>query len=214
MSEHSPTLTGTAPPARSSPEQPPLNEFIWSSTWPGIFGPWLRTIRWTSAVSASIKPSAAGNPKSEAIEPELSPSDKWAAKFGLTGQIVFSLNRNHNFFSESIRTEPIFEDIDNDNRAEIVISTSAHTFVYEFVGGGVGVNGPEQSNIPKSSQLFQNYPNPFNPETTIEYSVIESSPVEIFIFNQLGQRVRILVDKQNVQPGKYSVTWDSKRAMN
>lgn len=58
--------------------------------------------------------------------------------------------------------------------------------------------------------LHQNYPNPFNPTTTIEYSIANTTPVEITIFNQLGQKVRTLRNDPVVQAGSYVVTWDGR----
>ena len=68
----------------------------------------------------------------------------------------------------------------------------------------------QKSYMPQTPNLKQNYPNPFNPKTNIEYSVDHSGPVEILIFNQLGQKVRTLVDVPDLQPGHYSVVWDGK----
>jgi hypothetical protein len=57
--------------------------------------------------------------------------------------------------------------------------------------------------------MHQNYPNPFNPQTHIEYTVRESSPVELKVYNTLGQLVRTLVDDYKTT-GEYSVVWDGK----
>jgi len=57
--------------------------------------------------------------------------------------------------------------------------------------------------------LDVNYPNPFNPETQIPYTLSETGPVELAIYNIMGQRVRILV--QSVQAaGRYQVVWDGR----
>ena len=69
--------------------------------------------------------------------------------------------------------------------------------------------------IPDKFELNQNYPNPFNPITTISFNipvkVKEGVPVEIKIFNILGEVVRTLVDEIKT-PGSYAVTWDGKDA--
>jgi len=55
--------------------------------------------------------------------------------------------------------------------------------------------------------LYQNAPNPFNPETVIRYSVAQSGPVNLRIYNVQGALVRTLVNKQHV-PGSYRIRWD------
>jgi hypothetical protein len=63
--------------------------------------------------------------------------------------------------------------------------------------------------IPVEYSLSQNFPNPFNPETTIKYSISNSSNVTLEIFNILAQKVRTLVNKyQGI--GSYSITWNGK----
>ncbi len=63
------------------------------------------------------------------------------------------------------------------------------------------------SAIPKEFELMQNYPNPFNPETTIKYSIREKSKVSMTIFNNLGQKVRTLLNK-NISAGQFAVSWN------
>ncbi|HNZ88447.1 MAG TPA: C25 family cysteine peptidase [Candidatus Cloacimonas acidaminovorans] len=51
------------------------------------------------------------------------------------------------------------------------------------------------------------YPNPFNPTTTISFSIKEKTPVELIIYNILGQKVRTLVN-QPLEPGEHSIVWN------
>ncbi|MBN2090102.1 T9SS type A sorting domain-containing protein [candidate division KSB1 bacterium] len=64
---------------------------------------------------------------------------------------------------------------------------------------------------PTDFRLLQNYPNPFNPETTIRFFVDKMKPVELKIFNSLGQEVKMLVNEVKNQ-GQYQVQWDGKDA--
>ncbi|MCP4413027.1 MAG: carboxypeptidase-like regulatory domain-containing protein, partial [Gammaproteobacteria bacterium] len=57
--------------------------------------------------------------------------------------------------------------------------------------------------LPEKFELLQNYPNPFNPETTIKYSIREKSKVSMTIFNNLGQKVRTLLNK-NMSAGQFA----------
>jgi len=56
--------------------------------------------------------------------------------------------------------------------------------------------------------LAQNYPNPFNPETTIEYSLAESGPVRLTVYDLSGREVMLLVDG-SVGEGSHSVKVDA-----
>ncbi len=63
--------------------------------------------------------------------------------------------------------------------------------------------------MPSTYELKQNYPNPFNPTTTIQYSIIEKSLVNITILDVTGQVVRKLI--ADTQPaGTHHVEWDSR----
>ena len=68
------------------------------------------------------------------------------------------------------------------------------------------VGTDEGNEIPKPSINLANYPNPFNPETTISYSIKESGPVRLQVFNIRGQLVRTLIDER-VEKGEHRVQW-------
>lgn len=63
--------------------------------------------------------------------------------------------------------------------------------------------------LTKTFRLYQNYPNPFNPVTTIKYSLLKPSQVELKIYNALGQLVKTLADGYQTT-GEYSAVWDGK----
>jgi hypothetical protein len=58
-------------------------------------------------------------------------------------------------------------------------------------------------------KLYNNYPNPFNPTTNIEFVIPEQEFVKITVFDILGNEVKTLLN-QTVEPGQYSITWDSR----
>jgi hypothetical protein len=85
----------------------------------------------------------------------------------------------------------------------------------EFGFSPTGVAG-EPVVLPQEFSLGQNYPNPFNPHTTIpfqveggQWSVVSPVPTTLTIYNILGQKVRVLLDKE-MKSGRYEVTWDGK----
>ena len=53
------------------------------------------------------------------------------------------------------------------------------------------------------------YPNPFNATTRIALTVEETAPVSLRIYNQLGQRVRTLVEGEWLGPGAHAFEWDA-----
>jgi hypothetical protein len=73
----------------------------------------------------------------------------------------------------------------------------------------VGISDPI---IPNSSLYkfdLSNYPNPFNPSTTIKFSILTDSKVELNVFNIKGQRVKSLV-KDSFKSGTHTFEWDGK----
>ena len=55
--------------------------------------------------------------------------------------------------------------------------------------------------------LGRNFPNPFNPITTIDFTVPFHCHVQIEVYNVLGQRVKLLVDK-SLAAGQNTISWD------
>ena len=71
------------------------------------------------------------------------------------------------------------------------------------------VEGTVLGNLPIASGLDPNFPNPFNAHTQIPYRLATPGPVQLVVYNLLGQSVRTLVDQ--VQPaGWYQVPWDAR----
>lgn len=65
-------------------------------------------------------------------------------------------------------------------------------------------NAPQ---LPTEYSLSQNYPNPFNPNTSVQFTVPNTSDVIIKVFDMLGQEVRTLFAGE-VERGTYTVNWD------
>ena len=65
--------------------------------------------------------------------------------------------------------------------------------------------------LPQGFALGQNYPNPFNPSAIIPYQLAATSQVRLEVFNVLGQRMAMLVDREQ-GAGAYSAQWDGTDA--
>ena len=64
-----------------------------------------------------------------------------------------------------------------------------------------------QDGIPVQYNLSQNYPNPFNPSTRISFDLIESGHSTMIIYNLLGKRINILINR-TMDAGHHRVEWN------
>jgi flagellar hook assembly protein FlgD len=58
-----------------------------------------------------------------------------------------------------------------------------------------------------SFESIKGYPNPFNSASTISFNIIETSIVQLKVYNTLGKEINLLLNKE-LSPGNYSITWD------
>ena len=64
-----------------------------------------------------------------------------------------------------------------------------------------------RSGIFSGYDLYQNFPNPFNPSTTINFDLPVTELVKFNIYNNLGQKVRSLTNRE-FTAGTHQVQWD------
>ena len=67
----------------------------------------------------------------------------------------------------------------------------------------------DEAVVPTAFSLAQNYPNPFNSSTVIRFALPRSGPVELALYNLVGQKVVTLVDGMRAA-GSYTVHWDGR----
>ncbi len=72
--------------------------------------------------------------------------------------------------------------------------------------GGGKISG---ETIPQEVSITGNYPNPFNSSTSIEFGIPEDGHVSFVIYDLLGRKINILVDK-SMSAGYHSINWDGK----
>jgi len=71
-----------------------------------------------------------------------------------------------------------------------------------------GIDLQDQT-VPEDFSMSQNYPNPFNSITTIDYAIPRTVPVQIIIYNILGQEIAVLVNGLQT-PGFYTCRWNGR----
>ncbi|TAK58376.1 MAG: DUF11 domain-containing protein, partial [Bacteroidetes bacterium] len=64
------------------------------------------------------------------------------------------------------------------------------------------------ADVPESFSVYQNYPNPFNPTTTISFYLPAASATTIKIYDLLGKEVMTILDRQDLEYGEQSFTFD------
>jgi len=63
--------------------------------------------------------------------------------------------------------------------------------------------------VPGQFILEQNYPNPFNPSTTIAFSLPETGPVQILIYDMLGREVVGSLLNRTMSAGRHQISFDA-----
>ncbi len=117
------------------------------------------------------------------------PDQNWTTSLSAS---AYSLNNF--FFADSVTGWLV------GNKGLILKTTSA--------GFPLGMNRPGEATIADNFELFQNYPNPFNPITTIRYQLSSAAIVHLSVFNILGQKVAVLMNRKQM-PGLYRIPFNA-----
>lgn len=119
-----------------------------------------------------------------------------------------SLWNGRNFINYSAADGLINEDV-----RDIAVDSDGSLWI--ATAGGVSHFTPSSEvgetpvSLPDQFDLFPNFPNPFNPQTTLGFELGDEAQVTIEVFNQLGQRVRMLVQK-TYAAGTHFLPWDGR----
>ncbi len=129
--------------------------------------------------------------------------------FGGAGIVYTGIFSNSNQNGALVYFSFPFETITNESMRDDLIF---RIFNY-FINGPVGIEDKNNPEIPESYSLEQNYPNPFNPSTTINFALIKSSKVKLFVYNILGQKISSLIDKF-MPAGRHKIDWNGRDDFN
>ena len=78
-----------------------------------------------------------------------------------------------------------------------------------YGGGGIITEIDEvEADVSRRLVLAWNYPNPFNAKTVLNYSLPQSGPVTLSIYNLLGQHVETVFEGER-PAGNHVITWDA-----
>ncbi len=109
------------------------------------------------------------------------------------------------------RTKDAFIDLLEDSFERLILEESESADSYQLIlSKSVSTNGETDPDLPTRFEVFQNYPNPFNPTTKISYSLPESSPVRVEIFNISGALIQSKTF-ENKQRGTHFFSFDGSR---
>ncbi len=92
----------------------------------------------------------------------------------------------------------------------LISDMSTGLYIVYFAGADETLTGiDDEEPLAQDFYAAPNYPNPFNPSTTIEYRLPVGSPVQISVYNTLGQKIRSLQSGQQ-SAGSHQVQWDGR----
>lgn len=92
----------------------------------------------------------------------------------------------------------------SDSKQVTITENASNNFGFSLKSKSSGIT----NNSPYEFALVQNYPNPFNPSTVISYSISQSGPVTLKVFNSIGQQVAELVNATQ-SAGIYNVNFNA-----
>lgn len=87
--------------------------------------------------------------------------------------------------------------------------TSASYTIYEVWLDPTVSDGKPVKQSPVGAMLYPNYPNPFDDETTIHFSIVENSMVNLEIFSVDGKKVATLLSSE-IEKGEHKLQFSSR----
>lgn len=138
---------------------------------------------------------------------ELAISDSWAYYTGSGTKVIDISDKLNPTVTTTIESDLTCEVLQRLQGSDIlVVGHSPGILIYrhDFING----IHQDASKVISEFQLYQNYPNPFNSQTTIEFFAPRKEKIVIEIFNIIGQKVKILLNRE-ITPGRHRLRFDA-----
>ena len=145
--------------------------------------------------------------------PPLPPEGLFDVRFG-SGRVAEDINSDFKTIEMRGITYPVKVKVEN---MDISIQDVTGKLINRDIKAGeeITISNPNIDKLMVSGQLLptkfaleQNYPNPFNPVTTIRFSIPNEIPVNLSIYNILGEQVEVLKNEV-MKPGNYEVEFNA-----
>lgn len=126
---------------------------------------------------------------------------------GTYGDGVFQINNNGKTWKpindgwDSTKVSCLAVELDQGNK---LFAGSYDGGVWSYKFSSIHDEEKESENRPSEFYLFQNYPNPFNSSTIIRYNLLIEEHVTIVVYNLIGEKVAVLVNKK-MSTGEHNV---------
>jgi hypothetical protein len=103
-------------------------------------------------------------------------------------------------------------DLNGDGKMDLLIPMERYTpsiyYAFSYILRQEKPSSVTESEFKELSfESIKGYPNPFNSASTISFNIIETSIVQLKVYNTLGKEINLLLNKE-LSPGNYSITWD------
>ncbi len=92
--------------------------------------------------------------------------------------------------------------------SQVRAARAKHLFNVDPNSIPVSVEKTLNPQLPSKTKLWENYPNPFNPSTQIKFDLAKTGPVDLSIYNILGQKVATLVNSEK-KAGSYTIIFNA-----
>ena len=126
--------------------------------------------------------------------------------YGETWRKSFCADFDGNGFVDVVTVRTIYEEIPSN----VNILYNDGTGRFQDISPVV-INDNGQPKIPQEFNL-SNFPNPFNSSTSIQFSIKNSTPINLEIYNASGQLINRLIQNKIMAPGMHKVFWHGQNS--